>query len=267
MASYVAFGSALSTICYLYPAIIFVFSAIASLVATCTLHELKDDLSQRPTRPSKYVVIVSFGLFLATYVAQLVLISIESFVTKAWTVEEHVIISRLSCFLIFGIQLSRLFDAERPSAVALWGSVGLALVFEVLITVWSTIGAPTEMSGLFAIADFSLSILRCTIFAALASCAALSWWAAATTAQTPEETESLLPKVDDPQTTGYGATTQQNDNDRNEGDDAEYSWERRRREARETMEKRLKQNGNWFQYVKGFMVSLNLPVYTTRLTK
>ena len=36
----------------------------------------------------------------------------------------------------------------------------------------------------------------------------------------------------------------------------ELPWERRERKRREEMEKRLKENGNWFDYAKRFMVSL-----------
>ncbi len=234
----IAAVSSLATLCYLYPTTVFVFSAVASVVATCTLQDLKDD--DRPPRPSKRLIIVSYALFLATYAAQLALICVHAIITHAWNVDEHVIIGHLSCFLVFGIQLSRIVDSDRPSPIPLRGSVALAFVFEVVITVWSTVSGTTRLSGPFVLSDFFLGVLRCTVLAGLGSAAVLGWW----TASDPSpETESLLPK--DNQPNGYGTQAE---------NEAEYNWERRRREAREVMEKRLMQNGNWFQYVKGFMV-------------
>lgn len=248
----IAAMSGLATLCYLYPTTIFIFSAIASVVATCTLQDLKYDTVHRPMRINSRFLIVSFSLFLVTYAAQLAILCVHAALIKAWAAEEYVIIGRLSCFLVFGIQLSRLLDTERPSAVPLWGSVLLALIFEVTIAVWSTLTASAKFTGFFALSDLILSILRCTILTVLASCAIVTWWTASKASA--EETESLLPKTDNP--TSYGAT-QGNDDENNE---IEYSWQRRRREARESMEKRLRQNGNWFQYVKGFMVSSLFPL-------
>ncbi|KAM3507969.1 hypothetical protein MY10362_001472 [Beauveria mimosiformis] len=239
MAVSIAAVSSLATLCYLYPTTVFLFSSIASVIATCTLQDRKDD--DKPLRPNKRFVVVSYGLFLATYAVQLALLCIHAILMHAWTVEEHVIISRLSCFLVFGIQLSRILDFDRPSPIPLWGSVTLALAFEVVITIWSTLSAP-HLAGVFALSDFFLSIFRCTLLAALASVAVLGWWAAP---NPNPEAESLLPKDDPP--TSYGTQTET---------EVEYSWERRQREAREVMEKRLKQNGNWFQYVKGFMTGI-----------
>lgn len=240
-----AFTSPLATLCYLYPTSIFIFSAIASVVATCTLQDLKED--EKPLRPSKRFIIVAYSSFLATYAAQLAILAGHAISVHAWTVDEYVIISRLSCFLVFGIQLSRILDADRPSPIPLWGSVALAFVFEIVITVWSTVSGGT-LTG-YVLSDFILSILRCTVLAGLGSAAILGWW---TTTDADPEAESLLPKD---QPTTYGTT-----------EETEYNWERRRREAREAMEKRLKQNGNWFQYVKGFMVGHPSPSLFVVLT-
>ncbi|OAA54675.1 ABC transporter [Cordyceps fumosorosea ARSEF 2679] len=230
--------SFLATLCYLYPATVFVFAAIASLVATCTGQDLKDN--EKPLRPSKRVVVFSLALFLATYAAQLGLLCIHAILARAWNVDEHVIIGRLSCFLVFGIQLSRILDSDRPSPIPLWGSVALALIFEAIIIICSTISATTRFAGFWVLSDFILGVFRWTILAALASATIFAWW---TVPASSPETDSLLPK--DNQPNGYGTQPE---------DEAEYSWQRSRRVARETMEKRLKQGGNWFQYVKGFTI-------------
>ncbi|KAM0343009.1 hypothetical protein ACHAPU_009039 [Fusarium lateritium] len=73
-----------------------------------------------------------------------------------------------------------------------------------------------------------------------------------------EEREPLLPKATNTspnsptsQESGYGSTLQAEEDDE---ETPEYNWERREREAKETMKKRLEEGGNWFEYAKGFKV-------------
>jgi hypothetical protein len=56
---------------------------------------------------------------------------------------------------------------------------------------------------------------------------------------------------------GYGTTTEAvaEDSD-SEADPDEDKWVREERRAKKKMMKRLKQDGNWFTYAKGFMVSI-----------
>ena len=59
---------------------------------------------------------------------------------------------------------------------------------------------------------------------------------------------------------GYGATTTENGAQSETADDtseagSEDSWLAERRKAEEKVAKRLKQDGNWFTYAKGFAVS------------
>ena len=59
---------------------------------------------------------------------------------------------------------------------------------------------------------------------------------------------------------GYGATTDANAQESDTADNAsdagsEDSWLAEQRKAQEMIDKRLQQDGNWFTYAKGFMVS------------
>ncbi|EHK24322.1 uncharacterized protein TRIVIDRAFT_122868, partial [Trichoderma virens Gv29-8] len=73
------------------------------------------------------------------------------------------------------------------------------------------------------------------------------------------ETQPLLSPDNEAQATAgkpangssYGSTAQsETASDNTE----EFNWERREREAREEMAKRLEENGNWFEYAKGFKI-------------
>ncbi|TQS33036.1 hypothetical protein Golomagni_06633, partial [Golovinomyces magnicellulatus] len=80
---------------------------------------------------------------------------------------------------------------------------------------------------------------------------------------TDDECESLLPK-NDPNThlpnstvnNSTGAKTYGTTAENDASNDDETRWERRQREQTEAMEKRLKEQGNWFQYIKGFSILL-----------
>ena len=267
MADSIGALQALATIYYLYPATIFAFFSIASVVAACSLQSRHDDSGIRSIHPGRRAYFRFLAFFVTTYAAQLTATCIQAAVSKVWAAEEHVIISRLSCFLVFGIQLSRLFDVEQPTAMLpLQGSAFLSLVFEVAISAWS-LALAHEKPTVYPIFDLSFSVARCLSLLVMTGWTCVRFWVASTSSTSEEERESLLPKNDDPQSsnvtngnrtapaTGYGAAQQGNQSaNRNANGEVEYSWERRRREAREAMEKRLKQGGNWFQYAKGFMV-------------
>jgi hypothetical protein len=70
----------------------------------------------------------------------------------------------------------------------------------------------------------------------------------------------LLKKKRDPKqgdAAGYGAVAQESDNDGNVSDaDSEDSYCAKERKAKEKIAKRLRQDGNWFTYAKGFTIFL-----------
>ncbi len=77
--------------------------------------------------------------------------------------------------------------------------------------------------------------------------------------------KKLAPKVSGSDNTatdgnGYGGTTDGNAQESDTADNAsdagsEDSWLAEQRKAQELIDKRLKQDGNWFTYAKGFTVS------------
>ncbi|KAF5967437.1 vacuolar membrane protein HMT1 [Fusarium bulbicola] len=246
--------TALVILYYLYPALVFIYFFFASLVSACTVHSLGKD-ERKKKCPSQRLTLVFYLLCILTYTAQLLLLGTRTVLSQSWPTEDHIIIGNLACILAFGIQLSRCLDAEEGPFYPFIGSWLLGLSFDIAITVLSAILGLFSPFDVFSIlASVTISI-RCLSFISLASLFAVGFSVKLTS---DEEQEPLLPKVtttspDSPtsQESGYGSTLQAEEE---EEEAPEYSWERREREAKEAMKKRLEEGGNWFEYAKGFKI-------------
>ncbi|PHH80865.1 hypothetical protein CDD80_6424 [Ophiocordyceps camponoti-rufipedis] len=236
---------------YLYPAVVFVFFLAASLVSACTLQRFKNDADTRPRRPSRRYFQTVLALFLVTYLGQLVTLIVYVLADHRWPPADYQVVGILSCLLVFGIQLSCLSGADSHRvSVAFHGSWLLALAFEALISARiASVGLPVS----YHMSEAALAASR-SVFMLLLG--APCWVALFTHCSPPapdEERDPLLPKPSDAANeAGYGATS--SESDQTSANAAEYNWERREREARQVMEKRLKEGGNWFEYSKGFMI-------------
>ncbi|KAH7164199.1 hypothetical protein DER46DRAFT_626219 [Fusarium sp. MPI-SDFR-AT-0072] len=253
--------TALVILYYLYPALVFIYFFFASLVSACTVHSSDKD-ERKKKCPNRRLTLVFYLLCILTYTAQLLLLGAQAVLSQNWPTEDHIIIGHLACILAFGIQLSRCLDTEEDPFYPFIGSWLLGLSFDIAITVLSAISGLFSPFDIFSIlAGVSISI-RCLSFISLASLFAVGF---SVKLKSDEEQEPLLPKVtttspDSPtsQESGYGSTLQaeeeEEEEDEEEEEAPEYSWERREREAKEAMKKRLEEGGNWFEYAKGFKI-------------
>ncbi|KAF5714979.1 HMT1-like vacuolar membrane protein [Fusarium globosum] len=247
--------TALVILYYLYPALVFIYFFFASLVSACTVHSSGKD-ERKKKCPSRRLTLVFCLLCILTYTTQLLLLGAQAVLSQSWPTEDHIIIGHLACILAFGIQLSRCLDTDEGPFYPFIGSWLLGLSFDIAITVLSAILGLFSPFDVFSIlASVSISI-RCLSFISLASLFAVGFPAKS---KYDEEQEPLLPKVtttspDSPtsQESGYGSTLQAEEEEEDEA--LEYSWERREREAKEAMKKRLEEGGNWFEYAKGFKI-------------
>ncbi|PFH57273.1 hypothetical protein XA68_15296 [Ophiocordyceps unilateralis] len=244
---------------YLYPAIIFLYFLASSLVSACTVQRFKNDTHVQPRRPSRRLVQTILGLFLVTYLGQLVTLIVCALTDHRWPPADYQVVGILSCLLIFGIQLSCLSGADSYRvSFAFHGSWLMALVFEALIAARIASAARPGLPVSYQMAEVALASARCVLMLLLGA----PYWIGLFTAGPPpapdEERDPLLPKPSvaaqpaaqpAANEAGYGATS--SESGQNAG---EYNWERREREARQVMEKRLKEGGNWFEYSKGFMI-------------
>ncbi|KAK5996663.1 Heavy metal tolerance protein [Cladobotryum mycophilum] len=259
MASSTGEDSVLVVLSYLYPALVFLYFLSTSLIATCTLQAAKRAKCVQEERPSRRIVTLILGVFLFTHLAQIIIVGTQAAVHKV-PPEEHIVIHHLSCILVFGILLIRLVESDYVVWYPFRGAWFISFPFELLMTALAAVKVSQVRLGGCGITYFALTATRCASLVVLVVWTCLGFWVGITPPGSDQERASLLPKTtgDDstaPKNTtspGYGAT-QRDDDEESEGS-PEYSWERRDREARESMEKRLEEVGNWFEYTKGFMI-------------
>lgn len=252
---------------YLYPAAVFLYYIIASIVSVCSLQGIKKADKTKTKRPGLLPVCCLYGLFLVTYLVQLVAVGILSIRSREWPTQDHIIIGHLSCILVFGIQLSQLLDAENLTSYPFVGSWALSLAFEIALVALSASPAMFKTLRIYGIIDLVMISVRCITLILLIGLFTLSF-ETMDKAATDEERQSLLPKTtatsgtsagesQNGEAAGYGSTTQAEQTTEESAEETpEYNWERREREAKEAMQKRLEEGGNWFEYAKGFKVSL-----------
>ncbi|KAK5663679.1 hypothetical protein OQA88_4110 [Cercophora sp. LCS_1] len=266
-----ASGPLLASLHYAYPTTVFVYYIAASTVAICTLQTQSTEEPHGRRRIIKWLLLFS----IITYLAQLFALLARAIATSSFSLEEDVIISLLSCILVFGVEFVGLSENPKPVWHPYIGSIGLALVFEPVIQCLSLF---PRSSGPFGVVEFfdisTVSIRYLALILAVAFYMEGSWSAKKENG-TDSERQGLLEsnsqdsatdanKIDqasgEQQQNGYGATTNgSTDTTKNaaktqSSDKPESPWERRQREAKEQMEKRLKEKGNWLTYVKSFLV-------------
>ncbi|KAF5656946.1 vacuolar membrane hmt1 [Fusarium heterosporum] len=239
---------------YLYPAFVLTYFFFASIVSACTVQSSKEREKKKKC-PSGKLTLVLYLVCILTYLTQLLLLGIQASLSRNWPTEDHIIIGHLACILAFGVQLSHCLDTEHAPFYPFIGAWLIGLTFDITITALSAALGLLSPFNIFSILN-SVSIgIRCLSFIALAGLFAIG-----TSAQidSDEEREPLLPKAvntspNSPtgQESGYGSTLQAEEDDE---ETPEFNWERREREAKETMKKRLEEGGNWFEYAKGFKI-------------
>ncbi|KAK8055277.1 hypothetical protein PG993_000504 [Apiospora rasikravindrae] len=260
----------LVSIHYIYPTVVFAYFAITSAVAACTLQATSDSPNPQHKRPRSIVgLLVLFNLL---YIVQLVAEVVEAIIQQAWPAPDA-IVGLLSCMLVFGIQQTTLGSGASGIVwFPFYGSWFIALVAEpaiAAITILSTVQKP-DHSTVHLWLNVAIAATRYFVLA-LTVILYFVWRARPEENGKDDESNPLLPKSGDRSTegncsgdSGYGtnsegnteATNTQTTNTEatNSPSDGESPWERQEREAREKVEKRLKSEGSWIAYAKGFLV-------------
>ncbi|KAI3332491.1 hypothetical protein HD806DRAFT_546580 [Xylariaceae sp. AK1471] len=257
---------------YVYPLVVFIYFAVSSSVVLCALQNPSTKIT--PIRFS--IIWYSLLLFIALYGAQIVLKIIEILVWSRWPAQST-IIGLLSCILIFGVEQNSIGDAAEIVWYPYYGSWLIASLFEPAIAVLQFIIAQeastihldahpeVELPTLIRL-DAVISIVRFVIALSILLIH-FSSYNHTDTESSDEERSPLIPKPDqrlsngNPSTdSGYGTNSEATNTDATNTETAsspaepESPWERQQRLLREKMEKRLKNEGSWIAYVKGFMV-------------
>ncbi|KAI5865145.1 hypothetical protein GGS23DRAFT_618124 [Durotheca rogersii] len=258
-----------ATLHYVYPLSVFLYFSISSTVAFCRLQTSDSAKGVHPRRRAIFRLLL---LFIATFVVQAVLRVVEIIVWRRWP-SQDTIIGLLSCILAFGIEQNSLAGESRSVWYPFYGSWLIALALEPVNAALSFIAAHGSASSdpiaddnlpLMLRLDASIVIVRCII--ALGVVLAYSLGRTGRVDAEDEERAPLIPKpnqrpdgVDASADSGYGTNTdatntETTNTETNSPSDPESPWERQERLSREKIEKRLKNEGNWLGYVKGFFI-------------
>ncbi|KAH7039769.1 uncharacterized protein B0I36DRAFT_235306 [Microdochium trichocladiopsis] len=248
---------------YAYPVISFLYFAVASSISICTLQTTATDATTVHAR--RTAIVWLYAAFVLCFLAQLL--------TKLATIASHdvwptqdTIIGLLSCILVFGIQQNSLSSTASPVWYPYYGPWLIAIAMEpaVFVTEILAHNKDTARSDWYTV-SLAIAVLRFVILLAMVL-AFLFLGGYANEMATDEERTLLLPKPDHSSDgdcsadSGYGTNTETTNTEANNTEtvnspsDPESPWERQERIAREQMEKRLKSEGSWFAYIKGFMV-------------
>ncbi|KAK8137790.1 ABC transporter [Apiospora sp. TS-2023a] len=259
----------LASIHYIYPTVVFAYFAITSAVAACTLQTTSGSPNPQHRRPRSIVGLLL--LFNVLYLIQLVAEVVEAIIQQEWPAPDAVV-GLLSCMLVFGIQQTTLGSGASGIVwFPFYGSWLIALVAEpaiVAITILSTVHKPDHSSTHLGV-NVAIAAARYLVLA-LTAIVYVVWRARPEETNKGDESNPLLPKSGDRSSegncsgdSGYGTNSegntettnsQANTEAMNSPSDGESPWERQEREAREKVEKRLKSEGSWVAYAKGFLV-------------
>ncbi|KAI0484855.1 hypothetical protein GGR56DRAFT_47116 [Xylariaceae sp. FL0804] len=259
---------------YVYPLAVFVYFATASSVAACTLQNNSDPAktAHRHYKSIWYLLLLFIGLFGMQAIVKI----FEVLSSSRWPSQDATL-GLLSCILVFGIQQNALPAAQDVVWYPYYGSWLLSLVFEPPSAVLWFIAAQRPIHDLhghaypgeaqvFRLVDAAFSVARSvTILVVL-----LLFFIGRARGQSDESDEEqspLIPKTgqnltDASTDSGYGTNTESASTGATNTDAAkstaegESPWERRNRQTREKIEKRLQSEGNWISYVKGFQIFL-----------
>ncbi|KXJ91797.1 hypothetical protein Micbo1qcDRAFT_203846 [Microdochium bolleyi] len=248
---------------YAYPVIAFLYYAITTAVSICTLQTTATDGTK--VHPRRTAIVWLFAGFVVCFLGQLFNKVVEILVRGTWP-SQDTIIGLLSCVLVFGLQQNSLSSTASPVWYPYYGAWFIAVIVEpIMFALEFSVGSPQQSSPTFVVVGIAIAGLR---YAILLSVVFTYFFlhGSANEIATDEERSLLLPKPDRSSDgdcsadSGYGTNTETTNTEAtntetvNSPSDPESPWERQERIAREQMEKRLKSEGSWFAYVKGFMV-------------
>ncbi|KAG6011860.1 hypothetical protein E4U43_008069 [Claviceps pusilla] len=200
---------------------------------------------------SKTAAVGLLALFVVTYIVQLVTLVVATTAEKQWPPAEHTVVGNLSCLLVFGIQLCWLSGSVDIVWYPYQASWALAFVFEAILGTCVIVRAQSQWLHRYGAVELALILSRCMILLVLTFLSYIQQCIAAMRRASDVERQPLLANSGNAIESGYGSAA---DTEAPSEEEPEFNWERRKREARGLMEKRLREGGNWFTYANGFMI-------------
>ncbi|KAI6546553.1 hypothetical protein MCOR05_000584 [Pyricularia oryzae] len=261
---------------YAYPAAVFIYYIASSAVTVCTLQSSVD----RARHVYLGTLACLMVTFIFTFVVELgVLLTVSSIGGCLSQIRPDIVIGLLSPILVFGVLVADLFGTVAPVWRTYIGPYVLAALTEPLLAILNqTADSPSSWRWPDYIALGAVMVRETLAVSILVLYASGRPKVEAPSSPDDTERQPLLQKTDNPVVHGnagrYGSTQAEDSSERTQPgeqqigdgskvkakakskDTAESPYERRRREARERMETRLRQEGNWFLYIKSFAVFL-----------
>jgi hypothetical protein len=260
--------SILLSLRYAYPAIVFLYYILATSAAVCTLQTRSAGHKHNRLR----LILSLLLLAVSTYLLQLVTLLVRCLIFKSIIPSQDTIISLLSCVLVYGVQFAGLADSEKPVWYPYVGSLWIALLAEPIIETLAVLTwAPASMTYVQLLDVATVATRYLAFLTILVIYYGLPRSSARENGSEAEQ-QALIPKEDGQRQAGplagvqsldadgYGSVPDDSADDARSTESPESEWERRNREAREQMEKRLAEQGSWLAYARSFMVTLCHPL-------
>ncbi len=251
---------------YVYPTIIFTYFAVTSSIAVCTL-QTSSVIAKTPHIRYRAILNLQIALILL-FVVQAIVKVTELLFWGRWPTQDTTI-GLLSCILVFGIEQNSLGNATSIVWHPFYGSWAIALGFEpaiAILTIFASGNWPAPEYSWSIVLDACIVLVRCITLVAVISTYFI-WRDSTHQSDVDEEHRPLIPKPDQRSSegensadSGYGTNTETTNTEAtnteavNSPSEPESPWERHERLAREKIEKRLKSEGNWIGYAKGFLI-------------
>ncbi|RYP87420.1 hypothetical protein DL769_000516 [Monosporascus sp. CRB-8-3] len=253
---------------YVYPTTVFVYFAVTSSIAVCTLQTAS--AAAKTTHVRHRVIVYLLIACVLSFAVQIIVKILELLFFRRWPTQDTTI-GLLSCILVFGIEQNSLGDASSVVWHPFYGSWILALIFEPAIsalTIWTSQHEGLHSSrSPFMILDACVVLIRYMVIIAVIA-TYFVWRGAGSRRDVDEERRPLIPKKADQRSSegdnsadsGYGTNTDTTNTEAtntetvNSPSEPESPWERHERIAQEQMQKRLQSEGSWVAYAKGFLL-------------
>ncbi|TVY75636.1 Heavy metal tolerance protein [Lachnellula suecica] len=198
---------------------------------------------------------------------QTVTVLVDGLTTSNWVAGEDRVVYLIASAIVFGIQVLALTDTKFPVWYPYYGTWFVGSASEITLLALSNVVHSPESA--FDYIEIIIRVLRICIFILLPAVYFGLRNDKKKYDNSDAERQSLLRKKlapepsssEDSTTTpantngnGYGSTDQTAEDSDSSDDPSEDSYIKKERKAKNMIQKRLKQDGNWFTYAKGFTV-------------
>ncbi|CAG8981855.1 hypothetical protein HYALB_00009530 [Hymenoscyphus albidus] len=250
---------AIKSIHYAYSAVVFLYFLLALTITVCTLQTQR--LRIRDEQVRRNVLLGLIFVVAGTYLSESIdVLSHVIAASSQWYPGQDRVVYLIASTIAFGIQALALTDAKFPVWYPYYGTWFIGVTVELTLVILPNVYQPPA-----SIFDYSIIFIKGARIATFIALIVLYF----TLRNDPKEydnadaeRQSLLrkklapkPSSSEDSTNGYGTTTaQESDGEEDDDDTSKDSWLKQQKEAQELIQKRLKQDGDWFTYAKGFAV-------------